>query len=148
MSEIEKEIAASGSGDEDEELEQMKARVREMEAEAEKLRTMTAQAQPGSGPGSVGSGGGDMGTEFGEESAEIVDARSVYVGNVSFRIFARSLMVVVYGFWHRSIMGPRPKSSRRISKPWGRLIGSPSCATSLRGIQKGLFVFLGGSSFQ
>ncbi|KAG8712073.1 hypothetical protein FRC11_001099 [Ceratobasidium sp. 423] len=81
MSEIEKEIAALGSGDEDEELEQMKARVREMEAEAEKLRTMTAQA--GSGPGSVGSGGGDVGTE-GEETAEIVDARSVYVGNVDY----------------------------------------------------------------
>ncbi|KAG8747228.1 cytoplasmic RNA-binding protein [Ceratobasidium sp. 414] len=83
MSEHEKD-AAQASGDEDEELEMMKARVREMEAEAEKLRTMTAQANVMAASGSAGSGLSEMGTEEGEESTEIVDGRSVYVGNVDY----------------------------------------------------------------
>lgn len=120
MSEIEKEIAASHSGDEDEELEQMKARVREMEAEAEKLRSMTAQAGPTSG-GSTGSGG-EMAADFGEESAEVVDSRSVYVGNVSvtrIRRFEDKGRDADGLFWCRWTMGRLLKSCKHIFRRWG-----------------------------
>lgn len=125
MSQVEKELAQSG--DEDEELEQMKARVREMEAEAEKLRTMTADAPSA---GSTGSGG-EMAADFGEESAEVVDGRSIYVGNVSFSVCRGT------ADWRRWTMGRRQRSSRRTFRRWGRSTGLRYCATSLRGIPRG-----------
>lgn len=57
----------------------MKKRVQEMEAEAERLKDFHKEnSQVGESTGEGGSGGG----EGGEDSAEIVDARSVYLGNV------------------------------------------------------------------
>lgn len=74
-----------GVGDDVDEiaLEAMKARVAEMEAEAAKLREMQEQANNGMGSSDVGSS--QLAT-LTEEEKEEVDARSVYVGNVSKRI--------------------------------------------------------------
>lgn len=65
-------------------LDAMKARVAEMEAEAAKLREMQQEANNGMG-GGLESGTGEQGqsNEMTEEDKEEVDARSVYVGNVS-----------------------------------------------------------------
>lgn len=63
-------------------LEAMKARVAEMEAEAAKLREMQAQANNGMGGSANGEeGAGEV--AMSEEDKEEVDARSIYVGNVS-----------------------------------------------------------------
>lgn len=64
-------------------LDAMKARVAEMEAEAAKLREMQQEANNGMGSGMEAEG--DIGQSSGipEEDKEEVDARSVYVGNVS-----------------------------------------------------------------
>ena len=61
-------------------LEAMKARVAEMEAEAAKLREMQEQANNGMGSADAAS---SQATGLTEEEKEEVDARSVYVGNVS-----------------------------------------------------------------
>jgi hypothetical protein len=73
-------LANTGGDDlDDAALEAMKARVAEMEAEAAKLREM--QEQAGDGMGSAEGGAQPM--VLTEEEKEEVDARSVYVGNVS-----------------------------------------------------------------
>lgn len=70
-----------GSDDvDDAALEAMKARVAEMEAEAAKLREMQEQANNGMG---AGDGASSQAAMLTEEEKEEVDARSVYVGNVS-----------------------------------------------------------------
>ncbi|KAI8454290.1 polyadenylate-binding protein 2 [Phakopsora pachyrhizi] len=62
------------------ELESMKQRVREMEMEAEKLREMQAQVEREmSEAGARGNGVVTL-----EEDKEVVDSRSVYVGNVDY----------------------------------------------------------------
>lgn len=74
--------------DDDAELEAMKARVAEMEAEAAKLREMQEQAEReagGSGGGKAAGGGGGGVVGPTDEEKEEVDARSVYVGNVSWQ---------------------------------------------------------------
>lgn len=53
-------------------IEAMKERVKEMEAEAAKLREMQASAETQMGEGQM------------EESKEIIDSRSVFVGNVDY----------------------------------------------------------------
>ncbi|KAH9453949.1 hypothetical protein MJO28_006938 [Puccinia striiformis f. sp. tritici] len=70
--------------DEDnQELESMKQRVREMEFEAEKLREMQAQVEKEMNEsGQVGGHPTPVGGM--EENKEIVDSRSVYVGNVDY----------------------------------------------------------------
>lgn len=65
--------------DDDAELEAMKARVAEMEAEAAKLREMQEQADREMG----GLGASSRQPGPSEEEKEEVDARSIYVGNVS-----------------------------------------------------------------
>jgi len=75
----------------DETLAKMKARVAEMEAEAEKLRMMSAGLDPASGgagnsaekQSTVASSNGDAGMASDEDPA-IIDARSIYVGNVDY----------------------------------------------------------------
>jgi len=70
--------------DEDQELEAMKQRVKEMEEEARKLRQMEAEASthtPPQIPESLTPTGGD---ETMEEEKEIIDGRSVFVGNVDY----------------------------------------------------------------
>lgn len=71
--------------DEDRELEAMKARVKEMEAEAAKLKEMQAVAEREM---AAARGETTPTTEGGaafltEEEKQAVDARSIYVGNVS-----------------------------------------------------------------
>ena len=83
---IEGETVGGGVEDADDAaaLDAMKARVAEMEAEAAKLREMQQEANNGMG-GGLESGTGDQGqsNEMTEEDKEEVDARSIYVGNVS-----------------------------------------------------------------
>ncbi|KAG0185514.1 cytoplasmic RNA-binding protein [Apophysomyces sp. BC1034] len=62
-------VDPEAEGDVDKELEAMKARVKEMEDEAAKLRVMQAEVEKSMGP---------------EEDKELVDSRSVYVGNVDY----------------------------------------------------------------
>ena len=62
------------------ELESMKQRVREMEFEAEKLREMQAQVEKDMGESGQVGHPAPVGTM--EENKEVVDSRSVYVGNV------------------------------------------------------------------
>lgn len=74
-------MVGTGSDDvDDAALEAMKARVAEMEAEAAKLREMQEQANNGMG---AGDGASSQAAMLTEEEKEEVDARSVYVGNVS-----------------------------------------------------------------
>lgn len=98
---------AEGAGDEEAELEAMKARVAEMEAEAAKLREMQAQVEREM----AGPSGGSAGPS--EEEKEEVDARSIYVGNVSISV------LTLYNGAHQSLCPPGcnaagPKSDRRL----------------------------------
>lgn len=66
------------------ELETMKRRVREMEEEATKLREMQAQVERELTAATTGHSGGSGAADASGEPAEVVDARSVYVGNVDY----------------------------------------------------------------
>jgi polyadenylate-binding protein 2 len=81
IEEVEYPDASTGDDVDDAALEAMKARVAEMEAEAAKLREMQEQANNGMGSSDAGASNAMAGLT--EEEKEEVDARSVYVGNVS-----------------------------------------------------------------
>jgi polyadenylate-binding protein 2 len=81
IEEVEYPDASTGDEVDDAALEAMKARVAEMEAEAAKLREMQEQANNGMGSGDASGSTAMAGLT--EEEKEEVDARSVYVGNVS-----------------------------------------------------------------
>lgn len=85
-------IDGEGDGDDADEAEiaAMRARVAEMEAEAAKLRELTAASEAAAhggagaragGDGADGAGGEDV--NMSDEDRAAVDARSIYVGNVS-----------------------------------------------------------------
>lgn len=79
--------------DEDRELEAMKARVKEMEAEAAKLREMQAVAEKEMAAAQGGSATPSEGaaTHLSEEEKQAVDARSIYVGNVSLKVLLSAI---------------------------------------------------------
>ena len=139
--------------DDDAELEAMKARVAEMEAEAAKLREMQEQAEREAGGSSGGGGKGSGATQVagptdGEKGE--VDARSVYVGNVSLRwrwkeggvemkerLLTQDLGARRFAYSHRSTTEPHQRRSSNISLAVGTLIVLRFSAISLLVIQKG-----------
>jgi hypothetical protein len=120
-------LANNGGDDLDEAaLEAMKARVAEMEAEAAKLREMQEQAGNGMGSGDVG---GSQITTLTEEEKEEVDARSVYVGNVSkkWNVNRRRCSHTI-SFLNRSTMVQHLKKFSNTFNPAVLSIESRSCA--------------------
>jgi len=71
-------LEGEGEEDETEEIRLMKQRVAEMEREAEKLRELQAAAESASTPN------GTDGATPPEEDKNLVDSRSVFVGNVDY----------------------------------------------------------------
>lgn len=153
--------AAGGDDDDDAdeaEIAAMRARVAEMEAEAQKLREMTAASEAaanggaasgasGAGANGGGDGAGGEDVNMSDEDRAAVDARSIYVGNVSRRPFLplgrprlsglsvlereRGLTIRGLAFARRWTMARRRKRSSSTLPRAGPSTASRSSLTSL-----------------
>lgn len=138
-------LAPGDAADDDAELEAMRARVAEMEAEAAKLREMQEQAEVGTGPLTEGltTQGHARLTGPSEEEKEEIDARSVYVGNVSAH-FCTTVQqrestsdIADDMLRSRSITGRHRRKSNSIFRVVAISTASPFFATNLLDIPKG-----------